>query len=75
MIYVLKKTISVSFLSEISAVRKDRFTTSTVYQILNTDIFYKCNGHLLSFFAFKAGKCRFMFYAFIEGIPKKTSPE
>ena len=26
MIYVLKKTISVSFLSEISAVRKDRFT-------------------------------------------------
>ena len=28
MIYVLKKTISVSFLSEISAVRKDRFTIS-----------------------------------------------
>ena len=29
MIYVLKKTISVSFLSEISAVRKDRFTLVT----------------------------------------------
>ena len=46
-----------------------------MYQMLNAGIFYKCNGHLLSFFAFKAGKCQFMFYAFIEGIPKKTSPE
>ena len=33
MIYVLKKTISVSFLSEISAVRKDRFTKLSASKI------------------------------------------
>ena len=33
MIYVLKKTISVSFLSEISAVRKDRFTPLSDFRL------------------------------------------